>query len=100
MSATGDDGYSAALVIEFRQVGKTYRSLLGNSVKAVEEFSLQVAEGEVLGIAGPNGAGKSTLISLLLGYLVPTSGSVTIAGLAIPPQTMSSPPVQVPGGTA
>ena len=62
-------------MIEFNSATKIYRSLLGRSVTAVEEFSLQVAEGEVLGIAGPNGAGKSTLISLLLGYLRPTGGS-------------------------
>jgi ABC-2 type transport system ATP-binding protein len=68
-------------VIEFNSATKIYRSLLGRSVTAVEDFSLRVAEGEVLGIAGPNGAGKSTLISLLLGYLRPTKGSVTIAGL-------------------
>jgi ABC-type multidrug transport system ATPase subunit len=68
-------------VIEFRNVGKTYRSLLGNSVKAVEEFSLQVVEGEILGIAGPNGAGKSTLIAMMLGYLRPTKGTVEINGL-------------------
>ena len=70
-----------ALVIEFNAATKIYKSLLGRSVTAVEEFSLQVAEGEILGIAGPNGAGKSTLISLLLGYVRPTKGSVTIAGL-------------------
>jgi ABC-2 type transport system ATP-binding protein len=35
----------------------------------------------VFGLAGPNGAGKSTLISLLLGYLEPTNGSISIAGL-------------------
>lgn len=69
-------------MIEFNSATKIYRSLFGRSVTAVEDFSLQVAEGEVLGIAGPNGAGKSTLISLLLGYLRPTSGSVTIAGLS------------------
>jgi ABC-type multidrug transport system ATPase subunit len=68
-------------VIEFRNVGKTYRSLLGNSVKAVEEFSLQVVEGEILGIAGPNGAGKTTLIAMMLGYLRPTTGTVEINGL-------------------
>jgi ABC-2 type transport system ATP-binding protein len=79
--AARNDGYSAALVIEFRNVGKTYRSLLGNSVKAVEEFSLQVNEGEILGIAGPNGAGKTTLIAMMLGYLRPTTGTVEINGL-------------------
>jgi ABC-type multidrug transport system ATPase subunit len=66
-------------VIEFKSATKIYKSLLGRSVTAVEDFSLQVAEGEVLGIAGPNGAGKSTLISLLLGYNRPTGGSVSIA---------------------
>ena len=69
-------------MIEFRNVGKTYRSLLGTSVKAVEEFSLQVPEGEILGIAGPNGAGKTTLIAMLLGYLRPTTGAVEINGLS------------------
>jgi len=69
-------------VIEFDAVGKTYRSLLGRPVRAVEDFSLEVRAGEVMGIAGPNGAGKSTLISLLLGYLVPTTGAIRIAGMA------------------
>jgi ABC-type multidrug transport system ATPase subunit len=69
-------------VIEFRNTSKTYRPLFGRTVHAVEDFSLQIAEGEILGIAGPNGAGKSTLIALLLGYLRPTSGSITINGLA------------------
>jgi ABC-type multidrug transport system ATPase subunit len=68
-------------VIEFHAATKIYRSILGRSVTAVEDFSLQVAEGEVLGIAGPNGAGKSTLISLLLGYIRPTAGRVTIDGM-------------------
>jgi ABC-type multidrug transport system ATPase subunit len=72
---------AAALVIEFRNVGKIYKSLLGNSVKAVEEFSLEVVEGEILGIAGPNGAGKTTIIAMMLGYLRPTKGTVEINGL-------------------
>ncbi|HMA21123.1 MAG TPA: ATP-binding cassette domain-containing protein, partial [Gemmatimonadaceae bacterium] len=69
-------------MIEFDNTTKVYRSFLGRSVTAVEDFSLRVGEGEVLGIAGPNGAGKSTLISLLLGYIRPTKGTVTIAGLS------------------
>jgi ABC-type multidrug transport system ATPase subunit len=82
MSATGGaNSRTAALVIEFRNVGKIYKSLLGNSVKAVEEFSLTVVEGEILGIAGPNGAGKTTLIAMMLGYLRPTTGTVEINGL-------------------
>jgi ABC-2 type transport system ATP-binding protein len=82
LPAAGDDNRTTtALVIEFKNVGKIYKSLLGNSVKAVEEFSLVVGDGEILGIAGPNGAGKTTLIAMMLGYLRPTTGSVEIAGL-------------------
>jgi ABC-2 type transport system ATP-binding protein len=79
--AAGDTDRAAALVIEFKNVGKIYKSLLGNSVKAVEEFSLVVGEGEILGIAGPNGAGKTTLIAMMLGYLRPTTGTVEIRGM-------------------
>ena len=68
-------------MIELNNATKIYRTLFGSSVKAVEDFSLQIGEGEVLGIAGPNGAGKSTLLSLLLGYLRPTSGTVRIRGM-------------------
>ncbi len=82
LSATNDYDYGpAAVVIEFKNVGKIYKSLLGNSVKAVEEFSLTVVDGETLGIAGPNGAGKTTLIAMMLGYLRPTAGTVEINGL-------------------
>jgi ABC-type multidrug transport system ATPase subunit len=66
-------------MLAFSSVSKTYRSITGKSVPAVVDFTLDIREGEVLGLAGPNGAGKSTLIALLLGYLAPTSGSVTIA---------------------
>jgi ABC-type multidrug transport system ATPase subunit len=69
-------------VIRFESVTKIYRPPLGRSVRAVEDFSLDIGSGEVLGLAGPNGAGKSTLIALLLGYLHPSSGRVTIDGAA------------------
>ena len=82
LSEPGHNCHASSLVIDFRNVGKTYRSLLGTSVKAVEEFSLQVPEGEILGIAGPNGAGKTTLIAMMLGYLRPTTGTVEINGVS------------------
>jgi ABC-2 type transport system ATP-binding protein len=44
--------------------------------------TLDVAPGEVLGIAGPNGAGKSTIIAMLSGFLLPDSGEMTIDGLS------------------
>ncbi len=70
-------------MISFEGAGKTYVSLLTRRrVSALSDVSLTVQPGEVFGIAGPNGAGKSTLISLLLGFLSPSAGRVTIAGLA------------------
>jgi ABC-2 type transport system ATP-binding protein len=51
-------------------------------VKALDDLTLQVARGEVVGVAGPNGAGKSTLIAILLGYLHPTSGLVRLGGVS------------------
>ena len=50
-------------------------------MRAVEAITLAIGESEVFGLAGPNGAGKSTLIALLLGYLEPSEGRITIAGL-------------------
>ena len=68
-------------MIVFDHVGKRYTSWRGREVRALEEFSLEIRTGEVFGLAGPNGAGKSTLISLLLGFLGPSSGVVRIDGL-------------------
>ena len=45
---------------------------------AVNNLNLQVAKGEILGLLGANGAGKSTTINMLLGFLKPDSGTVTI----------------------
>jgi ABC-2 type transport system ATP-binding protein len=50
------------------------------SIKAVSDVNLQVAEGEVVGYIGPNGAGKSTTIKMLLGVLHPTRGRVEVLG--------------------
>jgi len=49
-------------------------------VTAVNDLSLDVESGEVFGFLGPNGAGKSTTIDLLLDFVRPTSGSVTVLG--------------------
>lgn len=49
-------------------------------VKAVDDISFHVDEGEILGFIGPNGAGKSTVIKMLTGILTPTSGVCQING--------------------
>ena len=50
------------------------------TITAVENLTLEVAEGEVLGFLGPNGAGKTTTIRLLAGIISPTSGYAVVAG--------------------
>ena len=63
-------------MITISHLRKTY----GDTV-AVDDVSLEVAEGEVLGILGPNGAGKTTTVECVAGLRVPDSGTVTVAGL-------------------
>lgn len=50
---------------------------------AVDGISFTVPRGEVVGFLGPNGAGKSTTLKMVSGFLPPTSGHITVAGLDI-----------------
>jgi len=50
-------------------------------VQAVQDLSLTVERGEMIGLVGPNGAGKSTTIKMLTGILVPSGGEMSVAGL-------------------
>lgn len=50
-------------------------------VQAVQNLSLSVERGEMIGLVGPNGAGKSTTIKMLTGILVPSGGEMQVAGL-------------------
>jgi ABC-2 type transport system ATP-binding protein len=62
-------------MIELKGLAKRY-----GTFEAVRNLSLSVARGEVFGFLGPNGAGKTTTIRMMMGILVPTSGSISIAG--------------------
>ena len=64
---------SPAIVV--RSLSKRY----GN-VAALDDVSFDVAEGTIAALLGGNGAGKTTTLAILLGLLLPTSGSVTVFG--------------------
>jgi ABC-2 type transport system ATP-binding protein len=65
-------------------IGGAVRALFSREYEdkvAVDGVNFALAEGELVGYLGPNGAGKSTTIKILTGILVPTSGSVRVAGI-------------------
>jgi len=55
-------------------------SVAFGGIQAVDQVSLSVHAGEVVGLIGPNGAGKTTLFDLLSGFLAPTAGRVVLFG--------------------
>ena len=74
----------APVVFEARELSKAFGGL-----QAVRAVSLQVRQGEILGIIGPNGAGKTTLFNLLNGFVRPDAGSILLDGRDV---TGSTPP--------
>lgn len=60
-------------MIHVENLTKYYRDLC-----AVDQISLDIPKGEILGLLGPNGAGKTTTLRMLTGYLRPTDGSIRV----------------------
>jgi len=69
-------------MISLERLGRNF-----GSHRAVENLTLTISPGEIVGILGPNGAGKTTTMRLLSGYLAPTSGSIKIHTLNMAEQT-------------
>ena len=83
-------------IIEIKNVSKEFRvlnrreGLKGSlkdlfsrdykTVKAVDNISMSIQQGEIVGYLGPNGAGKSTTIKMMTGVLEPTSGEILVGG--------------------
>jgi ABC-2 type transport system ATP-binding protein len=64
--------------IEFRRVRKSFRFF------TLDDLSLDLEPGQIMGFVGPNGAGKSTTIRLALGLLTPDAGEVRVFGHRMP----------------
>lgn len=69
-------------IIEVKNLTKKYKEL-----KAVDDLSFEVHEGEILGLLGPNGSGKSTTINCLLSLLNYSHGSIKIFGKEMKPDS-------------
>jgi ABC-2 type transport system ATP-binding protein len=72
--------------ISFKSVSKTYPTKRGQSgaansvIRALDDVSFDIQQGEFFGLLGPNGAGKTSLISILAGLSRASSGHVTVHG--------------------
>lgn len=67
-------------MIEISGISKTYAK---GKVKALDDISIDIKNGEIFGFLGPNGAGKTTTIKVMTGILKPDSGHVKIDGIDI-----------------
>ena len=65
--------------VHFQHVSKVYRGARGG-LRALDDVSFQIEQGEFFGLLGPNGAGKTTLISVLAGLTRATEGRVSVMG--------------------
>lgn len=65
-------------VLEIKNLSKKY-----DSTTAVDGISFSVSSGEIVGLLGPNGAGKTTAISMVLGLLEPSTGTINIFGKSL-----------------
>ena len=77
--AAADDAVPAVAVAG---VSKRFGSG-ADAVTAVDDVSVEIPQGEIVGLLGPNGAGKTTLIKSILGMVLPDEGSVRIHGVDV-----------------
>jgi ABC-2 type transport system ATP-binding protein len=75
------EAYAKPHVLSVQRLSKRYGETF-----AVEGVSFEVLRNEIVGLLGPNGAGKTTTISMILGVLEPTSGTVEIEGIPLATQ--------------
>ena len=69
-------------MLELRNVSKIYR-LGGEEIRALDDVSLDIDEGELISIIGPSGSGKSTLMHILGCLDTPTQGTIKLDGVMI-----------------
>jgi ABC-2 type transport system ATP-binding protein len=66
------------VIVEIKGLTKDY-----GKIRALDNVSIKVNEGEIFGLLGPNGSGKSTMIKCITAQIKPTSGSITVDGIDV-----------------
>jgi ABC-2 type transport system ATP-binding protein len=66
-------------MIDIKNVSKSYNG----TIRAVDDLSIIIPDGEIIGFLGPNGAGKTTTIKMIAGITKPDTGTITINGINI-----------------
>lgn len=69
-------------ILECRNITKSYNKLV-----ALDNVSITLEGGKIVGLLGPNGSGKTTLIKLINGLLTPDQGTISICGQPVGPET-------------
>lgn len=77
LQANGNGG--TILLVDIRGISKTYQSP-DSEIRALDDISFGVSEGEFVSIVGPSGCGKSTLLSIIAGLDTPSSGEIWVDG--------------------
>ncbi len=72
-----------ATALDVTSLTKVFHERGNKSVKAVDNVSFHVRQGEVLGLLGPNGAGKTTTIKCILGLMRPNEGDIKVFGESV-----------------
>lgn len=70
-------------VLECKNLTKSYKT----GFRVLDDMNLELPAGRIVGLLGPNGCGKSTLIKLIAGLLQPDSGTITVDGKPIGPES-------------
>jgi NitT/TauT family transport system ATP-binding protein len=70
-------------MIEIVHVNRVFQRADGQTVKAVDDVSVVVKEGEFVCLVGPSGCGKTTLLQMVAGLLAPSDGGIAVAGKEI-----------------
>lgn len=78
------------IMVETRDLAKTFRNSQKIEVQAVKGIDLQIQKGEIFSLLGPNGAGKTTTISMISGLMQPTRGDAYIGGYSITKQPLQA----------